>query len=153
MSVEDDISFFERVPTLSLLGRQALRILAIGAQTKYVHPGEVLFNAGAPAEGAYIVQEGRFQLSIHGSSEKPVVIGPYTLLGEIALFTDAKRPVTATALEPATVLLVPRALFLKMLHSFPSSARKLREVFATRLDESANEFANLRAVLEQYEGR
>jgi CRP-like cAMP-binding protein len=151
MTVEDDIIFFERVPTLGLLGRQALRILAIGAETRYVHPGEVLFNAGAPAEGAYIVQEGRFQLSLDGSGEKPVVVGPYALLGEVALFTDAKRPVTATALEPATVLHIPRPLFLKMLHSFPSSARKLREVFATRLDESTREFANLRAVLEEYD--
>ncbi len=151
MTVEDDINFFERVPTLSLLGRQALRILAIGAQTQYVHPGEVLFNAGASAEGAYIVQEGRFQLSSEDFAEKPLVVGPYTLLGEIALFTDAKRPVTATALEPATVLHIPRPLFLKMLQGFPSSARKLREVMATRLDESAREFANLRAVLEEYD--
>jgi len=29
MTIEDDIAFFERVPTLALLGRGALRILAI----------------------------------------------------------------------------------------------------------------------------
>ena len=53
MTIEDDISFFERVPTLSLLGRQALRILAIGAETRYIHGGEVLFNAGDEADGGY----------------------------------------------------------------------------------------------------
>src|SRR5262249_40848807 len=42
MTIEDDIAFFERVPTLSILGRQALRILAIGAETRYIHGGEVL---------------------------------------------------------------------------------------------------------------
>jgi hypothetical protein len=35
MTIEDDISFFERVPTLNQLGRQALRILAIGAESRY----------------------------------------------------------------------------------------------------------------------
>ena len=55
MTIEDDISFFERVPTLSLLGRQALRILAIGAQTRYVHGGEVLFNAGDEADGGFVI--------------------------------------------------------------------------------------------------
>ena len=46
MTIEDDIAFFERVPTLNMLGRPALRILAIGAESRYVHSGEVLFNAG-----------------------------------------------------------------------------------------------------------
>jgi len=30
MALEDDIAFFEQVPTFAVLGRQALRILAIG---------------------------------------------------------------------------------------------------------------------------
>ncbi len=59
MTIEDDISFFERVPTLSLLGRQALRILAIGAENRYVHGGEVLYSAGADADGGFVIQEGR----------------------------------------------------------------------------------------------
>ena len=46
MAIDDDIAFFERVPTLGLLGRQALRILAIGAETRQVDRGEVLFSAG-----------------------------------------------------------------------------------------------------------
>ena len=45
MAIEDDISLLERVPTLGLLGRQALRILAIGAETRYIHSGELLFKA------------------------------------------------------------------------------------------------------------
>ena len=35
MSIEDDIAFIERVPTLRMLGRTALRILAIGAESRY----------------------------------------------------------------------------------------------------------------------
>ena len=46
MTIEDDIVFIERVPTLRTLGRDALRILAIGAESRYVHKGEVLFVAG-----------------------------------------------------------------------------------------------------------
>ena len=44
MSIEDDIAFLERVPTLALLGRDALRILAIGAESRYLHDGNVLFS-------------------------------------------------------------------------------------------------------------
>src|SRR6516162_7139589 len=111
MTVEDDISFFERVPTLGVLGRQALRILAIGAETRYVHGGEILFNAGDEADGAYVIQEGRFSLA-SPSDGKDVTVGPCTLLGEVALITESTRPTTATALEPSTVLRIPRPVFL-----------------------------------------
>jgi CRP-like cAMP-binding protein len=149
MTIEDDISFFERVPTLSLLGRQALRILAIGAETRYIHGGEVLFNAGDEADGAFVIQEGRFVLSSEAFEDgRDVTVGPYTLLGEVALFTETSRPATATALEPSTVLRVPRPLFIKMLDSFPDAARKLREILATRLDQSTREIHNVRAVLD-----
>ena len=62
MGIEDDILFIERVPTLRALGRDALRILAIGAESRYVHSGEVLFIAGEAADGGYVIQEGSFRL-------------------------------------------------------------------------------------------
>src|SRR5262245_17233788 len=151
MSVDDDIGFFQRVPTLSLLSRQALRILAIGAQSRYVHGGEILFKAGDLAQGAFVIQEGRFLLTPGGSGDdEDVEVGPGTLLGEIALVTEAKRPATATAVEPATVLFISRQLFLKMLDSFPDAARKLRDVFVGRLQQTTGELGNVRAVLDSY---
>jgi CRP-like cAMP-binding protein len=150
MAIDDDIAFLERVPTLGLLGRAALRILAIGAETRHVHGGEVLFNAGDEAEGGFVVQAGRFQLS---SSEdgKDVTVGPCTLLGEVALFAETKRPATAKALEPATVLIIPRPLFIRMLDSFPDAARKLRETLAGRLDQATREIVNVRDFLDAHE--
>jgi CRP-like cAMP-binding protein len=132
------------------LGRAALRILAIGAETRHVHGGEVLFNAGDEAEGGFVVQAGRFQLS---SSEdgKDLTVGPCTLLGEVALFAETKRPATAKALEPATVLIIPRPLFIRMLDSFPDAARKLRETLAGRLDQATREIVNVRDFLDAHE--
>src|SRR5262245_24794792 len=116
MTIDDDIAFFERVPTLGPLGRGALRILAIGADSRYVHSGEVLFNAGELADAAFVVQEGSFALREKDAEVIDAVrVGPGTLLGELALITDTRRPATATALEPSTVLRIPRALFMKML--------------------------------------
>jgi CRP-like cAMP-binding protein len=148
MTIEDDIAFMERVPTLNLLGRQALRILAIGAQSRYVHGGEILFSAGDEADGGYVVQQGRFNLVPGVDEAKALTAGPYSLLGEVALFTESQRTATATALEPSTVLLIPRPLFLKMLDSFPESARKLRDALAGRVDQSTRDIYNLRTVLD-----
>ena len=149
MAIDDDISFLERVPTLSLLGRQALRILAIGAETRYIHSGEVLFKRGEEADGAYVIQDGRFKLSSNDGDE--LTVGPCTLLGEVALFSETRRPATARALEPSTVLRIPRFLFVRMLDSFPEAARKLREILAARLDQATREISNVRAVLDAHE--
>jgi len=149
MAIEDDINFFEKVPTLSMLGRGALRILAIGAESRYVHSGETLFAVGDDADGGYVVQEGSFRLSPRGGDTvKSIRVGIGTLLGELALFTETTRPVTATALEPSTVLCIPRPLFLKMLEGYPDAAVRLREILAKRTDESERDMQRLRAVID-----
>jgi CRP-like cAMP-binding protein len=149
MTIEDDIAFFERVPTLNLLGRAALRILAIGAESRYVHPGEVLFNAGDQADSGFVVQEGTFSLATRPSEGGDnLVVGRGTLIGELALLTETTRPVTATAQEPSTVLRIPRTLFLKMLEGYPDAAEKLRDIIATRANESTQEIYGVRSMLE-----
>jgi len=150
MTIEDDIAFFERVPTLSMLGRGALRILAIGAESRYVHGGETLFVAGDEADSGYVVQEGSFSLTARGATNGKggMRVGVGTLIGELALFTETTRPVTATALEPSTVLRIPRPLFLKMLDGYPDAATRLRDILAKRIDESSRDMQKIRTVLD-----
>lgn len=149
MTIEDDIAFFERVPTLGLLGRDALRILAIGAESRYVHGGEVLFAAGDEADAGFVIQEGTFSLST-GPVSEPLVVGRGALLGELALITETRRPATATAVEPSTVLRIPRTLFLKMLDGFPDTAAKLRDILATRSNQATADIYGVRGALDGY---
>jgi CRP-like cAMP-binding protein len=148
MTIEDDIAFFERVPTLNMLGRAALRILAIGAESRYVHSGEVLFSAGDVADSGFIVQEGTFSLMARQPEGENIVVGRGTLLGELALLVETVRPVTATANEPSTVLRIPRTLFLKMLEGYPDAAKKLRDIMATRADQATHEIYGVRSMLD-----
>jgi CRP-like cAMP-binding protein len=71
------------------------------------------------------------------------------LLGELAMIAATIRPATATALEPATVIRIPRGLFLKMLEGYPETARKLRDTMAARVDQWTREMNNVRAGLEE----
>ena len=153
MPIEDDIAFLERVPTLALLGRQALRILAIGAETRYLHDGAVLFYAGDAADAGYVVQEGSFRLQAANAANDSdeITAGPGTLLGELALLAETVRPATATAMEPSTVIRISRGLFLKMLEGYPGAANKLRDIMATRVDQWTRELANVRAGLKKPE--
>jgi CRP-like cAMP-binding protein len=145
MSIEDDIIFLEKVPTFALLGRPAVRILAIGTETKYVPGGEVLFKTGDAADCGYVIQDGSLRLKQEraGATEE-ITVGPGVLLGELALLIETTRPVTATAVEPSHVVRVSRSLFLKMLEGFPDAASRLRDHMATRADDTAKDFFGMR---------
>src|SRR6202161_1383389 len=92
MTIEDDIAFLQRIPILRPLGATALRILAIGAESSYLEPGQTLFKAGDPTDGGYIVQRGSFRLDPEKSGEKELVAGPGRVGGRGGVFHGAAAP-------------------------------------------------------------
>jgi CRP-like cAMP-binding protein len=149
MAIEDDIAFFERVPVLAVLGKQALRVLAIGAETRQLPSGAVLFYAGELTDGGYIVQQGSLVLEpATPISGKDYSVGPGTLLGELALLTDTVSPVTAIANEPTVLIRISRSLFRKMLEGYPGSAQRMRDVMAERVDHWTRELTVVKRALE-----
>ncbi|WP_029584673.1 cyclic nucleotide-binding domain-containing protein [Bradyrhizobium sp. URHD0069] len=137
MSIEDDLALLERVPTLSLLGTAALRMLAIGSEQRDFVRGEVLFNLGDDADAGFIVQRGAFRIADGAGAE--IIVGPGALIGELALIAAMKRPSTATALEHSSVIRVSRSLFQRVLESDSAAARRLRDEFASRTSQIASE--------------
>jgi len=137
MSIEDDVALLERVPTLRLLGTTALRMLAIGSEQRDFARGDLLFNAGDDADAGFIVQRGAFRIEDGGGAE--IVAGPGALIGELALVVAMRRPSTATALEPSSVIRVARSLFQRVLESDPAAARRLRDEFASRTSQIASD--------------
>jgi CRP-like cAMP-binding protein len=152
MTIEDDIAFLERVPVLRRLGAPALRILAIGCESYSVDAGQMLFSAGETADCAYVIQRGSFILRPERPRDGEIVAEAGTLLGESALLAETQRPATATAREDCVVLRISRAMFLKMLESYPDAAHRLREMIASRADQWAREMENVRAALARGAG-
>ena len=144
MTIEDDIAFLERVPALSILGRDALRIIAIGSESRYVHEGNALFGEGDDADCAYVVQEGSFDLVADKGTIPSSVAGPGTLIGETALFIEVKRTTDAVARESSTVVRIPRQLFLKMLEGYPDAAVRMRDAIAGKVSQTASELTRVR---------
>lgn len=150
MSLEDDIAFLEQVPTFAALDKHALRILAIGAESRHLPSGAVLFYAGELADGGYIVQEGSLLLEPGTLQEgKEVTVGPGTLIGELALLTDTVCPATAIAKEPVVVIRITRNLFKKMLEGYPEAAVKLRAMMAARVDDWTRELASVKHAMDK----
>jgi CRP-like cAMP-binding protein len=137
MSIEDDVTLLERVPTLRLLGMEALRMLAIGSEQRAVARGAMLFSAGDEADGGFVVQRGAFRVEDGTGAE--TIAGPGALIGELALIVAMRRPSSAVALEQSSVIRVARSLFQRVLESDPAAARRLRDAFASRSSQLASD--------------
>ena len=150
MALEDDIAFFEQVPIFAVLGKHALRILAIGAETRRLQSGAVLFYAGELADGGYVVQEGSLLLEPGTASNgREVTVGRGGLVGELALLTDMVCPATAIAKEPTVVIRISRSLFKKMLEGYPAAAGKLRDIMTERLDAWTRELGSVKQAMDK----
>ena len=152
MSLEHDITFFEQVPTFAVLGKPALRILAIGAETRHLQSGAVLFYAGELADGGYVVQEGSLLLEPNSPLEgEQFAAGPGSLVGELALLTDTVCAATAIAKGPTVVIRISRSLFKKILEGYPAAAVKLRDIMTARLDAWTRELGGVKQALDKRE--
>jgi CRP-like cAMP-binding protein len=137
MSIEDDVALLERVPTLRLLGTDALRMLAIGSEQRVVARGATLFSAGDEADAGFVVQRGAFRIEDGAGAE--TTAGPGALIGELALIVAMQRPSSAIALEQSSVIRIARSLFQRVLESDPAAARRLRDAFASRSSQLASD--------------
>ena len=144
MSIEDDVALLERVPTLRLLGDTSLRMLAIGSEQRNYERGDALFNLGDDADAGFIVQRGAFRVE-DGSAE--IVVGPGSLIGELALIVAMKRPSNAIALERSSVIRVSRSLFQRVLESDPAAARRLRQPARQRYADGGSEAEHVSMVV------
>ena len=81
MSLDDEVAFLQRVPSFSVLGTDALRVLAIGADARHLASGAVLFYAGELADSGFVVQDGSLTLDLRNFHElvpsEPIAGFPY----------------------------------------------------------------------------
>jgi len=130
MSIEDDVTLLERVPTLRLLGSASLRVLAIDSEQRDVAHGDTLFRQGDDADCGFVVQRGALRIGNDSGAE--ITAGPGTLIGELALLVAMPRPSTATALENSTVIRIARNLFQRVLENDHKAAQRVRDDLANR---------------------
>jgi CRP-like cAMP-binding protein len=141
MALEDDIEFLDRIPTLHLLGKEALRLLAISVETIRLGRGDILFEEGQPADGGYVVVNGGIVLQQAGDTagDHALTAKRGSLIGETALIVETIRPSTAIATESSVLFRVPRVLFHRILEGEPQAATALRRLIATRVSRIIND--------------
>jgi signal transduction histidine kinase len=121
-------------PTGSL-GRQ-LRALVPSGSARSFRPGEIIFSAGDPGDGFYLLESGSVRISAvvgHNEPRALATIGPGEFFGEMAVLDDAPRSATATADSDTTALFIDRDQLVGLLEREPQLALALIREFSTRM--------------------
>jgi CRP-like cAMP-binding protein len=149
MALEEDIAVLAGAPLLSLMERDALRLLAFAAEQRSLQPGEVLFSKGDRSDGAYVVTRGTVLLDPAGDgSPAPFVAEPGTLIGQTALFVRSGRRATATARELSAVVRISPTLMRRVLEEFPRAAVTIQGALARDLAALSDQLAVIGRRLE-----
>jgi CRP/FNR family transcriptional regulator, cAMP and macrophage regulator len=120
------------------LRREDLAVLAADLQLWPVEPGQVVFAAGQPPQGVWIVRSGLLELAV-GSGRRRVVVPllhPGDVDGDIQLLLDMAAPYTALAVEDSDCLFLSAAAFERLLAERPTIARRWLSSVAARLARS-----------------
>lgn len=124
--------------TAAPLAAADVNALACTLRTRTYERGEVLFHGGAAAEGVWIVQRGRAELSVGAGRRRAVVyvLQPGDVDGDIQHLLDMPLPYTARALDEVTALSLDTESFEKLLTDHPLIARRWLSSVAQRLAAS-----------------
>jgi CRP-like cAMP-binding protein len=145
MSLDDEIAMMAKLPVLSELDDEALRVLAFSADTRNLNAGNLLLRRGERSEGGYFVISGSLSLFRDANQEfETGVVGVGGLIGEMAMIAATENAVSAIAREPTTVLRIPRTLFQRVLREYPGSAARLRSAIEKHLLAFTTELEKLR---------
>jgi CRP-like cAMP-binding protein len=110
--------FIKLATPFAALDAGARRRLADQVSVRRVSAGEVVIEQGAPGDACYLVRSGSIEIRV-ASEGRPAravaTIREGTLLGEVAVLTDAPRNASAVAVEPCELLELRRADLLDAL--------------------------------------
>ena len=110
----DIYSLLQQVPLFASFGDTALRRLAERSTVRSYGAGHVLFVAGEPCKGLYVVESGRvriFRTSPAGREQVLHTEGPGHTVAELPLFDGGVYPASAMTDAESRLAFVPRAEF------------------------------------------
>jgi len=84
---------------------------------------EVVFHAGDPGESMFVITSGSAKICIVSPEGEEAIIAtlrPGDYFGELALLDGEPRSATATALEPAEMGEIARAVFMRLIETQPA---------------------------------
>jgi CRP-like cAMP-binding protein len=151
MALQHDLELLKRVPLLEGFPDEQLRLIAFGSERELIRAGRELYRLGDESHGGYVVAGGQIDLVVYRGNREIVVDSRHEamLVGELGLITTSIRATSAVSRTNSEVLFVPRALFQRMLNSFPESAAILHARISATVHTMLEQLQSLHAEIEK----
>jgi CRP/FNR family transcriptional regulator len=123
------------------LSDSELQAVAEHAAEQTLDRGEILFLAGDPARGLFVIIEGSVRAYRVGSDGREQVIHVEragATVGEVPVFDEGTYPSTVAAEESVRLLFIPRAEVKRVCFEYPNIAWSALRVLARRLRRCAS---------------
>jgi CRP-like cAMP-binding protein len=125
-----------RLPLFDELKPELLQPVVMGATTRRLAKGEILFQRGDRPDGFFVVMSGQVKLgflSAQGHEKVLELVGARQSFGEALMFMDRPYPVFAQGAVDSLLLHVPRVAVMELLRTDQSFARGMLAGLAKRL--------------------
>lgn len=137
---------FRKAPLFAgLPDEEQCRIHQLVRQRTY-EPGELIVREGEAGAGLYVVRRGTVKLyraSREGKEQVVAFLRYGDVFGEPTLLLDEPLGVTAEAIEPAVVCLIPKADFTDLLAKNSSLALAFARILARRVESAVGIIGHL----------
>lgn len=125
-----------KCPIFAASAPDELAQLAAACRPNRIERNALLFREGESSAGFFVVQSGAISVHRIGPGGKEMVIHifrPPESFAEATLATGGGYPADARAIEPSTVLLVPRQAFVDIIGRRPEMALRMLGSMSVRL--------------------
>ena len=151
MSLTSDIDLLRNVPFFAEFSEDQLRLMAFGAESRMYRAKQVIFRQGDLADSGFVISEGqvRMTITVDGVDQQSQILGPGSLIGEMALLAETRRSAMAAAIEDVKVIQIRRILFRRVMDEYPDLAVHLRDKLANRLGDMVQDLEQVRAMFDR----
>jgi HlyB family type I secretion system ABC transporter len=125
-------NFIKLYTVLAKLPAEALKLLALEAETISIEAGEVIIRQGDMSGPMFIVEEGRLRMweERDGRQRDLEFLRKGDLFGELSIARNQPRRATVEALTPARLIKINEKTFGKLYARFPQFKKRIEERIA-----------------------
>jgi CRP-like cAMP-binding protein len=138
MSLQQEVDLLRKIPMFSKIDPAKLKLLAFTSERMSYGDGDVLFQQGDAGDAAFVIIEGKAEVSI-ATDKGPLVVAQlhnHDFVGEIAILCDVPRTATVTARSQLEALRITKDLFFRLVQEFPEIAIEVMRELAHRVENT-----------------
>ncbi len=135
-----------RFELFSELSTETLSALAASARRHSWGAGGVIFQRGDDGDHMIAIVEGRVRLSLGTAAGRELMLrqlGPWEVMGELAIIDGEPRSADATAVEPTTAIVLPRARVLGIAEERPDLGLAMARHLSRTLRATNNQMESI----------